>query len=163
MGGGRGRGGAANALLRLPRQQPRMMPPAADYALTLHAGSGLLLDESRRVCPCVLLPLRASLALVGRAGGGGDDEDVDMGGDYLQGVEIIDSSYGMIEQSISSTGHYSLAYAERWFVAENVHNEELESGMSSRDLNCHLLHTTQHGFLWCHMGALIRLPASQMC
>ena len=31
-----------------------------------------------------------------------------MGGDYLQGVEIIDSSYGMIEQSISSTGHYSL-------------------------------------------------------
>ena len=84
------------------------MPPAADYALALHAGSGLLLDESRRVCPCVLLPLRASLALVGRAGGGGDDEDVDMGGDYLQGVEIIDSSYGMIEQSISSTGHYSL-------------------------------------------------------
>jgi len=82
-----------------------MMPPAADYALALHAGSGLLLDESRRVCPCVLLPLRASLALVGRAGGGGDDEDVDMGGDYLQGVEIIDSSYGMIEQSISSRGH----------------------------------------------------------
>jgi hypothetical protein len=83
MGGGRGRGGDANALIRLPRQQPRMMPPAANYALALHARSGLLLDGSRRVCPCVPLPLCASLALVGCAGGGGDDEDIDMGGDYL--------------------------------------------------------------------------------